>query len=151
MALAFIGFAACRMIASLAVGPWIDRWGAVRLFPVILAPVGVGLLLLSVGTSPWVAFAYLAMAGISQGIASPTMTALWAEIYGVESLGATKGTVSTLGVFATALGPILLGSLLKAGISFDVLIPCSAALAVLATLLSLRARRILAIPRPAPA
>ncbi len=149
MAAAFIGFAAARMIASLAVGPWIDRWGAVRLFPVLLTPVGLGLIILSLGTSPWVAFAYLALAGVSQGIASPTMTALWAELYGVESLGATKGTVSTLGIFATALGPILLGSLLKAGISFSVLISWSAVLAVMVTLLSIGARRVLSTPQSA--
>lgn len=126
MASAFIGFAVARMAASLAIGPVIDRWGAVRLFPVILVPACVGLLALSVGSAPWIAFAYLILAGVSQGIASPMMTALWAEVYGVESLGATKGTVATLGIFATALGPLLLGALLKAGVMFSVIIPAAA-------------------------
>jgi hypothetical protein len=75
-----------------------------RMFPVLLLPACVGLLALSVGTAPWIAFVYLILAGVSQGIASPMMTALWAEVYGVESLGATKGTVATFGIFATALG-----------------------------------------------
>ena len=47
--------------------------------------------------------------------AASLMTALWAEIYGVESLGAIKGIVATFGIFATALGPISLGWLLKVG------------------------------------
>jgi MFS family permease len=128
MASAFVGFAVARMAASLIVGPWIDRWGAVRLFPVILVPAGVGLLALSLGSAPWIAFVYLILAGVSQGIASPMMTALWAEVYGVASLGATKGVVATFGIFSTALGPLLLGGLLKAGVTFGVIIPAAALL-----------------------
>jgi MFS family permease len=140
MATAFIGFAVARMAASLIVGPWIDRWGAVQLFPVILIPACVGLGALSFGSSPWIAFVYLALAGVSQGIASPMMTALWAEVYGVETLGATKSTVSMLGIFGTARGPLLLGSLLKAGVTFDVIIPTTAILGALSVTVSLVAR-----------
>lgn len=143
MAAAFIGFAMARVVASLAIGPVIDRWGAVRLFPVILVPVCVGLLALSLGSAPWIAFVYLILAGASQGIASPMMTALWAEVYGVESLGATKSTVSMLGIFATALGPLLLGGLLKAGVTFSVIVPMCAILGVAVTGISLAARVVL--------
>lgn len=140
MASAFIGFAVARMAASLIIGPWIDRFSAVRLFPLILVPVCFGLGALSLGTSTWIAFIYLIMAGISQGIASPMMTSLWAEVFGVESLGAIKGTVSTFGIFATALGPVMLGGLLKAGVAFDVIIPVSAMIGVLVTAFSFYAR-----------
>lgn len=143
MATAFIGFAVARMAASLIVGPLIDRWGAVRLFPVILIPTCIGLGALTVGSSPWIAFLYLALAGVSQGIASPMMTALWAEVYGVETLGATKSTVSMLGIFGTALGPLLLGSLLKAGVMFGVIIPTAAILGVTVVAVSLSARALL--------
>lgn len=120
---AFIGFAMARMLGSLLVGLLIDRWSALRLLPFILMPACAGLIFLSVGTSPWMALAYLALVGFSQGITSPTMTALWAEVYGVSSLGATKGMVATIGVFATALGPLLLGGLLKFGVPFSVIVP----------------------------
>jgi MFS family permease len=143
MAAAFVGFAVARMAASLTAGPWIDRWGAVQLFPVILVPVCLGLGALSLGTAPWIAFVYLILAGVSQGVAGPMMTALWAEVYGVESLGATKGTVSTFGILATALGPVLLGGLLKAGVSFAVIIPATALFGVLAIGTSLLARFVL--------
>lgn len=137
MAVAFIGFAVARMVASLVVGPLIDRWKAVRLFPAILVPACVGLVVLSVGTSQWVAFVYLGLAGVSQGIAGPMMTALWAEVYGVETLGTTKSTVSMLGIFGTALGPVLLGGLLNAGVVFDVIIPVAAVLGIVGIGLSL--------------
>jgi MFS family permease len=83
---------------------------------------------------------YLILAGVSQGIASPMMTALWAEVYGVESLGATKGTVATFGTFATALGPLLLGGLLKAGVTFGVIIAAAALLGAAVSGISLVAR-----------
>jgi MFS family permease len=140
MAAAFVGFAIARMASSLIVGPLIDRMGAVRLFPVILLPACVGLMALSLGSAPWIAFVYLILAGVSQGIASPMMTALWAEIYGVESLGATKGTVATFGVFATALGPVVLGGLLKADVTFAAIIPATAMLGMLAVGISFLAR-----------
>lgn len=140
MATAFIGFAVARMVASLLVGPLIDRWGATRLFPVILGPGCVGLAALSLGSAPWIAFAYLILVGVSQGIASPMMTALWAEVYGVETLGATKSTVAMLGIFATAFGPVMLGVLLKAGVSFDVIVPICTVLGVAAIGISIGAR-----------
>lgn len=150
MASAFIGFAATRMVTSLVIGPLIDRWGAVRLFPVILAPACVGLLTLTLSAAPWAAFVYLALAGMSQGIASPMMTALWAEVYGVDHLGAVKGTVATLGIFGTALGPVLLGGLLKAGVSFEAVVAGSTVLGVGVVFLSVFARRVLSgmsVPR----
>jgi MFS family permease len=140
MATAFIGFAVARSVASLIVGPMIDRWSAIRLFPMILIPASIGLLVLSLGAVPWIAFAYLILAGVSQGIASPMMTALWAEVFGIESLGAIKGTVSTFGILSTAVGPVLLGACLNAGISFDLILPATAVLGLATAVLSLFAR-----------
>lgn len=74
------------------------------------------------------------------------MTALWAEVYGVESLDATKGTVATFGIFATALGPLLLGGLLKAGVMFGVIIPGAAMLGTAVVGLSIFARSRLRPP-----
>ncbi|MFN2370966.1 MAG: MFS transporter [Candidatus Krumholzibacteriia bacterium] len=140
MASAFVGFAVARLVGSLAIGPLIDRYAARRLFPLILVPVSVGLVALSLGTAPSIAFVYLFLAGVSQGIAGPVMTALWAEVYGVASLGATKGTVATIGVFATALGPAMLGALLNAGVPFAVIIPGCAGLGLMIVVFSLLVR-----------
>jgi predicted MFS family arabinose efflux permease len=142
MAAAFIGFAVARLGGSLLIGPWIDRWGALRLFPIILVPACIGLFILSLGAPPATAFFYLALVGLSQGVGMPMMTALLAEVYGIESLGATKGLVSTSSIFATAIGPVLLGWLLKAGIPFSTIVPGCALLAMLLIGVSLLARRL---------
>jgi MFS family permease len=140
MVTAFIGFATARMAGSLLIGPWIDRCGARNLFPLTLVPACAGLIVLTLGSAPWHALVYLSLAGISQGINGPTMTALWAEAYGVESLGATKGTVATIGVFATALGPVVVGGLLKAGVPFSVIVPGCAVLGLVAVVTGLLVR-----------
>jgi MFS family permease len=84
---------------------------------------------------------YLFLAGVSQGIASPMMTALWAEVFGIKSLGAIKGTVATFGILSTALGPVLLGACLKAGISYAQILPATAALGILTTVFNFLVRR----------
>lgn len=140
MATAFVGFAAARLAGSLLIGPLIDRCSALRLFPYVVLPVFAGLVALSLGSAEWVALIYLTLAGVSQGIAGPTMTALWAEIFGIQSLGATKGTVATMGVLATAVGPLLLGGLLEWGVSFQFIVPCCAGLALLVILVGMIVR-----------
>jgi MFS family permease len=130
MAAAFIGFAVARLVMSLAIGPLIDRWSATRFFPYILIPASLGIATLVLHDAPWVPYAYLLLVGLSQGMAGPVMTAVWAEVYGVESLGATKGAVATFGVLATALGPLVFGYLLGSGMSFETLLQASLGLAV---------------------
>lgn len=55
-----------------------------------------------------------------------------AEVYGVESLGATKGAVATFGVLATALRRLAFGFLLNAGTSYETLIRASLGLGLAA-------------------
>jgi MFS family permease len=83
---------------------------------------------------------YLGLAGLSQGIAQPLATAIWAEIYGVRSLGAIKGTAAMASVAATATGPLLLGALLAAGLSFDTVLWSCTALAALCVVASFACR-----------
>ena len=118
MAMALVGFAVARLAGALMIGPMIDRFSALRLFPFVVLPAFAGLVPLSLGTAEWLALIYLTLAGMSQGIAVPTMTTLLAEVFGIQSLGATKGTVATIGVLATAIGPVLMAGLLEAGVSF---------------------------------
>lgn len=145
MAAAFIGFAAARLLVSMIIGPVIDRFSATRIFPLFLLPSLVGLALLGTGHAVWIPFAYLFLVGVSQGMAGPMMTAVWAETYGVESLGATKGTVATFGVLATALGPLVFGFLLDAGCNFHQLVLGSVAGALVVVVVAWIARsRLLA-------
>jgi hypothetical protein len=59
------------------------------------------------------------MAGASVGIAHTAASAMWAELYGVGHLGAIKSLAAALGVFSSALGPVILGSLMDLGLAID--------------------------------
>lgn len=119
IATAFIMFAAGRIIFSLIGGPLIDRFSAKKLFPYMLIPSSIGLLVISFSVHPWVAFFYMLMLGMSEGLASGIKTALWAEIYGVKSLGAIRSLMSFVIIFGTAISPFLFGYLIDAGVSFN--------------------------------
>ncbi len=143
-ALALVGFAVMRVATSLYAGPLVDRLGALRIFPFTLVPTCAGLAALWAGASPWAAFVYLGLTGASLGIAIPVGTALWAEIYGIQALGAIKGTVTMATVAATAAGPLLFGWLLAAGTSFDALLAGSTAAGVGCVLLAFACRALIA-------
>lgn len=147
---ALVGFAASRVVVSLWAGALVDRLGALHVFPFVLAPMCAGLAALGAGGSPWVAYLYLGLAGASLGLAGPVDTAVWAEVYGVESLGAVKGTVTMAKVAGTAAGPLLFGALLSAGLSFEHLVPACAVLGAVCVLLAFLARAVLARRRVEP-
>ncbi|MFW6348137.1 MAG: MFS transporter [Cyclonatronaceae bacterium] len=59
MASCFIGFAAAKTSFSLFSGPVIDRFSAQRVYPFMLIPLAIGLLVLAGGAHPLTALAYM--------------------------------------------------------------------------------------------
>ena len=112
MASSFIGFGISRLIFAFLIGPLIDRLGAVRLFSVQLLPLALAMLFMAYSSHWMTPFIYNGLIGISLGIGGSTSSALWAELYGTKHLGAIKSLMSTIGIFCTALSPILVGFLL---------------------------------------
>ena len=55
--------------------------------------------------------------GLSAGATNPTFSSLWVELYGTEHLGAIRAAGAVLGVFASALGPVVVGWALDEGVS----------------------------------
>lgn len=142
MASGFTAYALVRMISSIAVGPWIDRLGADRIFPYSLIPLALGLATLWTQAAIWALYLFFICAGISQGIAGVIMTALWAQRYGPDVLGRVKSMVSMLAVFSTALSPVLFGWLLTVGAGFHFILPGALALCLFSIAAGLLARRL---------
>jgi MFS family permease len=142
MASGFTAYALVRMIGSIAVGPWIDRLGAARMFPFSLIPLALGTAILWTQSADWVLYAFFISAGISQGIAGVIMTALWAQRYGAGVLGRVKSVVSMLVVFSTACSPVLFGWLLAAGNTFGQILPGALILCLFAIASGLLAQRL---------
>ncbi len=126
-------YALGTVLASLAAGPLIDRITAARVLPGFLAPMALGLLILwGFERAVW-ALPYLFLLGLTSGIAFTALTALWAEIYGIRHLGAIRSLVASLSVLSSALGPLVMGALIDAGVSVEAICGIFALYCVAAT------------------
>lgn len=113
IATCFIGYGITKTFTSLLAGPIIDRISAKRLFPFYLLPMAVGVFFLIVlGNNPYVALIYLCFMSVSVALMSVSATALWVELYGHTHFGAIKSMATTFVVFASAIGPLVIGTFL---------------------------------------
>lgn len=131
LAAAFSGWAVSRALSSLAAGPLIDRFGARKLLPFYLLPLGAGLLTLDLATEAWMAFPYLMLAGITAGAMGSVSSAVWAELFGVENLGRVRSFATSLVVLSAATSPALMGVLFGQGVAIGEMVVGGIALVVL--------------------
>ena len=122
LASAFIAFALAKSSFSLIAGTLVDRFTACRLFPFFLLPLMSGLLLLSLSDHFLIPFAYLFLAGITEGFGMNVKTAIYAELYGTANLGAIRSMMTMFMVISSAVSPILFGYLIDTGITFGLII-----------------------------
>jgi MFS family permease len=125
---------------AFVLGPLIDRFGAVRFLPWKLTPLILALVVVAQFDSPYVLWPYFILLGVSAGT-HVLVTAMWAEIYGVDHLGAIKSLVTALEVFASAIGPVLIGIMLVQGWGFSTALYIFAGYSVAATVLLMFALR----------
>lgn len=133
---AFVIYALASTIGTLAAGPLIDRFGAARLLPFFLLPIAAALALLALSDAGWIAFGFMAGAGVTAGAGLTLLGALWAEMYGVLHLGSIRSLVWGLVVFASALAPALFGYLMDAGVRVEAIAAGCAAAALAAIALA---------------
>lgn len=112
----FVGYAIMRATSMLLIGPVIDRIGAVRLLPVFTVPLAFCMATIAFISGKWGVAAFLLAAGLSNGITTTLITALWAELFGPERLGEIRASVDSASVLATALAPMAMGALIGVGI-----------------------------------
>ena len=106
-------------IATLILSGWlIDKLGAMRLMPFVLLPMGIGFMVMSQAESVLLTGVAMLFMGGTQGANSTVLSAFWAEAYGTRHLGAIKSLAAAIMVLGTAVGPVLTGSLIDAGLPF---------------------------------
>ena len=115
----YLIYAVSTVITALIVGQTIDRLGAVRLVPFMLLPLISAMIVIAVFNNPFAVWLYMVLMGINIGIAHTSVSAMWAEMYGVKHLGAIRSLATAVGVFGTALGPVTLGSLMDWGLPIE--------------------------------
>ena len=114
-------YAVVSVATKLVSGVLIDRYGAIRMVPLVALPMGVGLIVLAFSTSLVGAAVFLVLTGITVGYQSTTTAPFWSEMYGNQHLGAIKSLGAAAMVFCTALSPIVIGWQIDIGTSMDTL------------------------------
>lgn len=119
MATAFVGYTIGNVAANLVTGPSIDRWSARRLMPGFLVPMALASVVIAIADEPGYAILAWVLLGITGGCGQTLLGAIWAELYGVTSLGGIKAIVTAMGVLASAGSPLAMGVLFDLSISTE--------------------------------
>lgn len=138
----FTAYAITRFVMSIFGGLWVDRFSARKLFRFYLLPMAIGLLPFAFMESSVGALLFLLCAGVTTGLSGTVTTAALAEVYGVEKLGTIRSLFTMFMVLSTALGPLILGSLIDQDVPFYGLMLFLFGLLMLATLNAQRIGRI---------
>lgn len=113
-------FAASAILFSFISGWACDKWGALRIMPAYLAPMGIGLILIALSSTIWIVPVAYVFMGMTQGGSNAALGALWPELYGTRHLGSIRALAVAGMVFASAFGPGVTGLLIDTGISFEI-------------------------------
>ena len=116
VATCFVGYAVARAVSLLAIGPVIDRLGAVRILPYFLLPLALAVGVLAISSSEYAVPVYLAAMGISAGTASVMATSIWVELYGAQHLARVRSSVAAADVVASGISPLAMGWLIDIGV-----------------------------------
>ncbi len=134
--LGFSVFAVCQVGGSFTAGWLVDRITARRIAPFVLAPFAVSMAVLGAGQHAYWVPIVLGTMGMSAGATNPVFSSLWAELYGTRHLGAIRSTGAVLSVFASALGPVIVGWALDADVSVQTITMVSVAIIIFTSCLS---------------
>ena len=112
----YVVYSAATTVTALVSGTWVDRVGATKLVPLMPIPILIALVIVATFDSPYTVWFYFVAMGLSTGLYFTSVTAMWAELYGVGYIGAIKAMVTSIGVFGSAVGPVILGALMDLGL-----------------------------------
>lgn len=107
MALGLSSYGLAKVVCLLSAGGLSDKHGPGNLLRFAYLPLLVGMAILLVFPGDYSVPLFFGLAGITAGVESVLMPALWAERYGPRFLGSIKSTVRLLVVLASAAAPIV--------------------------------------------
>jgi len=108
----FTAYAVSRFLFSIFGGIWVDKYTAKKLFRIYMIPLILGLIPFAFVNHIFGALVFLILSGCTMGLSGTVKTALLAELFGTEKLGAIRSLFTMVMVVSTALGPLMVGILM---------------------------------------
>jgi predicted MFS family arabinose efflux permease len=131
----YIYFGLFSVLGLLIGGPLIDKINTKKAIPFVLLPLLVCITILFFSNNYWSFVLYMSLFGFNLGLSAPFMGSLWAEIYGVKSIGTAKALLHAVGVFASALSPVVFGYIIDWGYGISVIFLISSIMIVVSSIL----------------
>lgn len=129
-------YSIAAVTVSLIAGQAVDRWSGSTVAKALLLPFIAALMVAISIESEWLPFIYYGLMGMTFGIATPAVSALWVELYGSANIASIRSLVHAIMVFGSALGPVIFGTLLDNGYSWNfILVLCALWMSVASVLL----------------
>ena len=116
-------------------GPLIDKFHTKKTAITVLIPLLLSVIVLLFFESVFFLIIYMSLYGFNMGISTPFIGSLWAEIYGVKSLGTVKALLHAGSVFASAISPLVFGYLIDWGYGITTIVTISIIIIIVSTLL----------------
>lgn len=132
------------VLSMLATGWLVDRVGTTILMRLFLLPLAMGFVVISQATDPITVALGIGLLALTVGANSTLPAAFWADTFGTQHLGAIKAVAAAMMVVGSALGPLVTGFLIDAGVPFTAQMPfISIYLIAAAALLTLSLARLM--------
>ena len=125
------------MVGLIFGGQIVDKFDTKKIVIYSLVPLFLALVSLLLFSNYYSMFVYLSLLGLNMGIGTPFIGSLWAELYGLESLGAVKALIHACTVFASALSPVIFGYIIDLGMGIMIIGLISFIFIIFATILSI--------------
>ena len=131
----FIFLGGFSIIGLIFGGPLIDILNPRKAILFFLTPIFFAILILLFFDSYFFLIIYMSLYGLNLGISAPFIGSLWAELFGLESLGTVKALFHAISVLASALSPVIFGYVIDWGFGIGTISIISLSLIIIATIL----------------
>ena len=119
LAKAFMSYSVFTVLTLFFSGILVDKFTSRKLLLYLNLPMVISLIVLIFFDHSYTAYIFMGLLGVTNGFANVIISSLWAEIYGVNHLGAIKALTGSLMVFSTALATAVFGILIDYGNSIE--------------------------------
>ncbi len=112
-------FTLVSIVAMIASGWALDRFGTPRLIPYMEIPLVLAFVIFAYAATPLGILTGLIVMGMTIGFNSTLPAAFWAEFYGTAHIGSIKAMATATMVLGSAIGPGVTGVLIDLGVGLE--------------------------------